>query len=849
MRRLLRGMALLCGWLLAGCASGDGAMAVPSGAAVHAPSRAASKAVGSAADSAATVCQAPPLGETALYLRGSMNQWQPDEAAEFVYRCDAYYLNLELRGEHRFKIADDRWSGHSIFGNTPGAAAAGLPLRLQRGSGSADLRLGFAGKQALRLAIQGDVAQLSLAAGHFDDQRLRPISDAVALSLRHDSRALADKQPFGAVPAGSTVSLGFSALPGVEQATLVIERRHLEGDQKLLDYAPLARLKLQRSSADSAGRERFSAAYRLDAIGVYGYWFELRIAGQTYALQNNGDTIPWTREKGSNGQAQVGWLQASARHLRRLRLSVYQPDFKTPDWAADAVYYYVFPERFRNGDKRNDPLPGSRRYQNHDVERHARWLSLPYKPGSGDGSDAVYNNDFFGGDLAGLIDKLADIRDLGVNTLYLTPVFAAASNHRYDTADFHRIDPALGSNADFERLTREAARHGLRVIVDTSLNHTGSDSIYFDRFGNHARGPDGRPNTGAFANGRIQAQSPWASWYRLDGTQTDPDKQYSGWAGVVDLPELDKDAPAWRDFAYRAPDSVTRRWLQAGAAGWRMDVAPFVPDDFWREWRAVVKQTDPQAITIAETWFDASHHLLGDMFDATMNYIFRSVVLDYVAGGAASAAVRPLELLRELYPPPAFHALMNLLSSHDQPRALHHFGDTRIGGAPVSAAAVALAKRRLRLALLLQMSYPGAPAVYYGDEVGLTGGDDPYNRAPYPWPDEGGEPDMALRADVKQMITLRQAHPVLRRGTLLAPLHADDAVLVLARRLGEGATARWAITAFNNSDSERSVSVDLPAGAPNGRWLAAWGHDAPAASGGRLGLRLPALGGLVLLSP
>ena len=833
--RLLRWFAALSWLLLAGCSTGGASL------------RGAHSA--HSAHSANRTCSAPPLGETALYLRGSMNQWQPDEASEFVYRCDAYYLNLRLSGEQRFKIADERWSGETIFGNAPGLSAAGLPARLSRGAGTADLRLGFAGEQTLRLAIAADGARLSLAAGHFDDRRRRNISDAVALSLRHDSRALADKQPFGAVPAGSAVSFGLSALPGVEQTTLVIERRRLEGDQKVLDYAPVARIAMQRSADSLPGRERFSASHRFDDIGVHGYWFELRIAGQLYALQNNGDTIPWTREKGSNGLAEVGWLPANARHLRRLRLSVYQPDFKTPDWAADAVYYYVFPERFRNGDKTNDPLPGSRRYQRHDIERHARWLATPFKPGSGDGSDAVYNNDFFGGDFAGLIDKLGEIRELGANTLYLTPVFAAASNHRYDTADFHHIDPALGSNADFERLTREAARQGLRVIVDTSLNHTGSDSIYFDRFGNHGTGPDGRPNLGAFANGRIQPQSPWASWYRFDPSQPDPDRQYTGWAGVVDLPELDKNAPAWRDFAYRAPDSVTRRWLQAGAAGWRMDVAPFVPDDFWREWRSVVKQTDAQAITIAETWFDASHHLLGDMFDATMNYIFRSVVLDYAAGGAASAAVRPLELLRELYPPPAFHALMNLLSSHDQPRALHHFGDTRIGGAPVDAAAVALAKRRLRLAVLLQMSYPGAPTVYYGDEVGLTGGDDPYNRAPYPWADEGGEPDQALRADFKQMIAMRQAHPVLRRGTLLAPLHADDAVLVLARRLGEGAAARWAITAFNNAASERRVTLDLPAGAPAGAWAAAWGGDGAQAAAGRITLRLPPLAGQVLLGP
>jgi cyclomaltodextrinase / maltogenic alpha-amylase / neopullulanase len=170
-------------------------------------------------------------------------------------------------------------------------------------------------------------------------------------------------------------------------------------------------------------------------------------------------------------------------------------------------------------------------------------------------------------------------------------------------------------------LTREAAKRGIRVIPDTSLNHTGSDSIYFDRFGKYA-------SRGAFEGGRIRKDSPYASWYRFDETQTDPNKQYTGWVGVADLPELDKASPAWRDFAYRKPDSVMKQWLDLGAAGWRMDVAPWVPDDFWREWRAAIRAHKPDAITIAETWFDSSKYFLGDMFDSTMNYIFRNAVLE-----------------------------------------------------------------------------------------------------------------------------------------------------------------------------------------------------------------------------
>jgi cyclomaltodextrinase / maltogenic alpha-amylase / neopullulanase len=456
-------------------------------------------------------------------------------------------------------------------------------------------------------------------------------------------------------------------------------------------------------------------------------------------------------------------------------------------------------------------------------------------PRSGDGSDDRYNNDFFGGDLAGIIDKLDDIAELGANTIYMTPIFRASSNHKYDTGDYRHIDPGFGTDADFERLTQEAARRGIRVITDTSLNHTGADSIYFDRYGNFKSG-------GAFEGSRVRPDSPYASWYTFDTRQAEPDKQFKGWVGVTDLPELDKSSPAWRQFAYGAPDSVMKLWLDRGASGWRMDVVPWVPDDFWREWRAAIKAHKPDALTVAETWFDASKYFVGDMFDSTMNYIFRNTVQAYAAGGHAAELYRNLEHLREAYPPQALHALMNLLSTHDQARALHVFGwhdGTR------DEAVIARAKARLKLAVLFQMTYPGSPAVYYGDEVGVTGGDDPFNRAPYPWPDQGGRPDLSLRDTFRALIRLRHAHPVLRRGSLGPPLWADEHVLVLARQLGD----RWAITATNNSSRARTVTVPLPAGAPRGAWDDVLGGGTVKTGPQGLTFELPALWGRVLLGP
>ncbi|MGQ3053560.1 MAG: glycoside hydrolase family 13 protein, partial [Roseateles sp.] len=406
------------------------------------------------------------------------------------------------------------------------------------------------------------------------------------------------------------------------------------------------------------------------------------------------------------------------------------------------------------------------------------------------------------------------------------------SNHKYDAADYKQIDPAFGSNEDFVRLCAEAAKRGIRVIPDTSLNHVGSDSPYFNRFNNFPAG-------GAFDGGKINPASPYAKWFKFKPEETDPNKQFQGWAGVADLPELDKNDPSWRAYAYRDPDSVTNYWLDRGAAGWRMDVVPWVPDDFWREWRQAVKAKNADALTVAETWFDASKYLLGDMFDSTMNYIFRNAVLDYAAGKPAREAYANLELLREAYPPQALHALMNLLSTHDQARALHHFGYHDDG----DAKALKLAKQRLRLAVFFQMTYPGSPTIYYGDEVGLGGGDDPFNRAPYPWADEGGQPDEALLADFKRLTQLRHDLPVLRRGSLSAPLHADKHVVVLARQLG----TTWAITATNNSAVAQTVSVVVPF--ESGRLRDALGGDGIVVHNHRIKLTVPPLFGRVLVTP
>ena len=781
-------------------------------------------------------CRPDPLAGRPLYLRGSFNNWRADDDTALRYACDHWELVAQLSGTQTFKVADEDWSPDADFGASGDMTLqSGTPQALARKGPAIKATFTGAARITVTPAATPDGAPTLLLADLPAGTPLpsappSAITDPVALSLAFDSQRADDKSPYGAVTAGTEVAFSLGALPGIEQVTLVVEKRRLEGDQSVLEYDEVARVALARSA--DAARERWSGRFRFDRPAVYGYWFEVKIGGRTLVFQNNATPIYWTREKGAGGAGVVADMPASAKRIRRYRETVYAP-YAVPAWARDAVYYYIFPERFRNGDTRNDPKPGVDRFHDKTVEFHTDWNERPYRPGSGDGSDDQWSNDFYGGDIAGIIQKLDYIRSVGANTLYITPLFTASSNHKYDTADWKHIDPHFGSNADFARLCREAARRGIRVLPDASLNHSGADSIYFDRFGT-------RGGQGAFAGGRINPASPYASWYTFDATQAQPDKQYKGWVGVADLPEMNKADPSYRAFAYGAADSVTRTWLRLGASGWRMDVAPWVPDDFWREWRTVVKQAKPDALTVSEAWWDSSKFFLGDEFDSTMNYVFRNALLDYANGGDARLLAANLEHLREAYPPQSFSALMNLLSTHDTPRSLHVLGDVDGQSTPEQ---VAVAKSRLRLALFFQMTYPGAPAIFYGDEVGMTGGADPLNRGTYPWADRGGHPDAALLADVRRLTQLRARLPVLRHGTLLAPLQVDEHVVVLARHDGK----RWAITATNNDAAARNVTITLPSAAPGGMWRDSLTQARHAPQDRTLVLTIPARFGTVLV--
>jgi cyclomaltodextrinase / maltogenic alpha-amylase / neopullulanase len=704
----------------------------------------------------------------------------------------------------------------------------------QAGGNAANLSATFTGQHTLKVTFDdNNLPVLTIGERSWVNPGIpQPITSPVARRVSYDSYSTAYKQPYGAVPAGTPVDFALEAPTGATAVTLVIETRRQEGNQEILQY--LNRVTVPMSRTQVGQTDRWQATYQFDTINVYGYYFELTIDDVQYVYQNNSATIHWTTERGSGGAGEIVFRPANANNIRRYRQTVYSPDYEVPEYAPDIIYYYIFPERFRNGDPSNDPQPGVDTYLGGPIEFHQNWLSRPYMPGSGDGSDNVWNNDFFGGDLAGIIEKLDYLADLGINTLYINPIFEAGSNHKYDTGDYMLVDDNFGTNEEFQTLTAEAEARGIRVILDTSLNHTGTDSLYFDRYNRY-------PGLGAFDGAVIRTDSPWYDWYTFFPNQNNVNNRYRSWLGITTLPELNE-TDSFKDFAYRNPDSVMKYWLDLGADGWRMDVTPWVTDTFWREWRTEIRSHTPDALLVAETWFDSSKYFLGDTFDSTMNYIFRNALYDFADGKNAKEIYQNIEMMREAYPPQAFYALMNLLSTHDAERALHHFGYTGPNSTPQQ---IAVAKQRLRLAVLFQMTFPGAPTIYYGDEVGLTGGADPFNRATYPWADKGGQPDEVLLEDFKTLIALRNDNAILRRGTIDAPLYIDNRAIVLHRTYGE----ETAITAFNNHTEAVAVTIDLPSSDHHvAVYKDALTGELFAPAGDKLTVTIPALFGRVLLA-
>lgn len=557
------------------------------------------------------------------------------------------------------------------------------------------------------------------------------------------------------------------------------------------------------------------------------------------------------------------------------QLTVHDRSFRTPAWLHAANVYQIFPDRFRNGDPDNDYCrPGSTAgcptfYGDQTPLLREPWntaIGDPRQPGGP--FEHQYGTQFFGGDLKGIENKLDYLQSIGVDTLYLNPIFKARSNHRYDTDDFLEVDPALGGDAALASLVLEMERRGMRLILDGVFNHSSSDSVYFDLY-NRYGSPDG---------GCESRSSPYRDWYVFFNTNAPCSfGDYEAWFGFGSLPVFKDDSGGVRDFFYRAQGAnVTEHWYARGASGWRFDVANEISHDWWNEYRQIAKDYKFDGPLIGEIWPDASQWLAGDQLDSVMNYRFRKNVLGFArgqynwgdndnSGGNEIVALSPsrfdhaLRSVREDYPAEATAAMLNLIDSHDTNRALYVLTVLGDNG-------LAEAKERLKLSALFQFTYLGAPMVYYGDEAGMNAPslangpngpeDDPYNRAPYPWADEPGDAgtygpaDQSLIDYYSKLAHMRKQFASLRAGsfeTLLTgdttPSTTDDSTYAFARSAGN----ERAIVALNNGASGNTASLPVAAHFSDGATLRdALTGATYGVSGGQVNITLAPRSGVVL---
>lgn len=603
------------------------------------------------------------------------------------------------------------------------------------------------------------------------------------MQVYHHSREAWFRTPYGARPVTDCLQLRLAVLRGQEELREI--RLHYAYGlthfvasscclQPVLDPA----LVWPTNPAAGAWESRL----HLPATGcLLFYWFELRLA--------SGRVFYFVRGQTGDGHGFLSsrppqYEATAAGPLRPWQVTVYEPARQQPDWYLGRLMYQVFPDRFHRGSDYSEarmrtarPAP-ERIYHsdwNEDVDIHGR-------------EEGYLAADFYGGTLAGIREKLDYIAGLGIEILYLNPVFMARSNHRYDVADYERIDPMLGDEEEFRSLCLAAQKRGIRILLDGVFSHTGADSRYFNRYGRF-------PDMGAWQAAETGQYSPWSSWYQIRREQGRI--CYDCWWNFPELPAVHEHDLAYRHYIL-GPDGIVRRWLRLGAAGFRIDVSDELPDDFLRELYAVAKDERPDAVILGEVWEDASakvsygHYrdfLLGRSHDCVMGYVFRDAVTAFFRGDiAADQLMKCLEGLREHYPPPAYVGSMNLLSSHDISRFI-----TAVAGAPdpgdrriqqqlqLSEEERLQGEGLLRLATAFQYLTPGTPSLYYGDEIGMEGYRDPFNRRTFDWEQTGRR----LTQDLARLGRWRRERPFF--GT--AGIHwlvASGRVLCIKRSLEEG---------------------------------------------------------------
>lgn len=474
------------------------------------------------------------------------------------------------------------------------------------------------------------------------------------------------------------------------------------------------------------------------------------------------------------------------------QLTVFESQYQIPDWLSGGIMYQIFPDRFYRSGTTKYNVP-------QDRYLHQRWGSQPeWRPNH---QGEITNSDYFGGDLEGIIQKLDYLQSLGITCIYLNPIFEAHSNHRYDTADYTKVDPLLGSKEDFKRLCKEANKRGMHIMLDGVFNHTGSDSIYFNRKGRYQ-------TLGAYQS----QESPYYDWYQFYQWP----EQYACWWNFETLPNVNETNETYNAYI-NGTDGVIQTWLKAGADGWRLDVADELPDLFLDDITKAAKQVKPTSMILGEVWEDASNkmaygqrrrYLLGKQLDSVMNYPFREAIIGFLTGKNPAEMMELIMTVLEHYPPSAIHLLMNHIGTHDTERIL-----TVLGGEPLNGrdrewqSRTKLSQEQrsrglalLKLASLMQYTLPGIPCVYYGDEAGMEGYRDPFNRGCFPW----GHEDAELVNWYRSLGKIRHSCEVLKQGTL-EPYYADDDCFVYVR--SDEAVGQKLLVAVNRTAQRKQLCM------------------------------------------
>jgi len=602
----------------------------------------------------------------------------------------------------------------------------------------------------------------------------------------HDSAKPKYRWPAGAVPQGTKIALC------LEIRDITVEEVYLE----VLRGVEKESIRMEHGGVD------WATEYDVPCEPcVLWYWFVIKL--------DDNNKIYYGADVGRNcGTGRAYWRLPPA-----FQLTVYEKDFMTPGWMKEAVMYQIFPDRFARGNEAQAKT-GLEYHKKlgRPVIYHEDWNELPlYK--AAEGMDCYQPCDYYGGDLQGVLSKLDYLHDLGVTVIYLNPITEANSNHRYNTSDYLKVDPVLGTEEDFRELVEAARERGIRIILDGVFSHTGDDSVYFNKYGNY----DG---VGAYQS----KDSPYYNWYRF----TDYPDKYSSWWGFDTLPEINEKEQSWIDFVIEKEDSVLATWLGRGAAGFRLDVADELPDETIAQMRNAIKYIGQDNALIGEVWENAttkeSHgenrkYALGGGLDSVSNYPLKDEIIRFILHNIDADEFKNfLVAQHENYPKEMYYSLMNLLSNHDIARIRSVFSTTvnptelsreEQAHLVVTPAQEKEGAARQKMAVALQFTLPGMPCVYYGDEVGMMGMFDPFNRQAYEVRDD------EMREFHAQLAALRRKNDCLRTGHCLFATHSANTIGILRYcfrgkdAFGNVAEDGMFLTLVNRAETKETVVVDL----------------------------------------